>query len=936
MSTPSPEWWQKISPYLDEALGMGDDERANWLESLRAKDPALASHLESLLREHQVLSQEQFLEKRPLSILPAEATTAGMSLGAYTLVSLIGEGGMGSVWLAERSDGRFKGRAAVKVLRVPLFGHTGGERFKREGTILARLAHPHIAQLLDAGVSSGGQPYLILEYVEGKDIVAYCDERRLGVEARLRLFLDVLAAVAHAHSNLIVHRDIKPSNVFVRADGQVKLLDFGIAKLLENEGAEGGPTQLTREGGAALTPQYAAPEQVTGGPVTVATDVYAAGVLFYVLLTGQHPAGAGPHSPADLIKAIVDTETQSPSRVVAADGDYAKAAEMAADRSSSPDKLRRLLRGDLDTITTRTLKKNPLERYNSAVAFADDIRRYLSHEPISARPDTITYRAAKFLRRNRAAVALGATALALVIGSLSAGLLVANRERKIAERRFAQVRQLANKFIALDERIRGLPGSTNVRMQMVTDSLQYLTSLGSDVHGDKDMALDVALAYVRVAHAQGNPTSPNLGQFTEAEVSLGKAENFIQSVLKADPTNLRGLLLAATIAHDHMTIADEQNRRGDEAAWGDIAAERIERYMHLKKIDPHDIYPMAYFELNVAYSYDNSRHFQKAVRAGQRALEIMQLDASAHKAEGSILGALVVARWQTGDLDGALQAAQKVIKLQEAQAAGGHATLRVNLAEALRTEGMILGKQDAEPSLGRSREALADFQRGIDIGEELAKMDPLDYLSRHTVALQALEMGNILRHSDPQRALAVYDHALARVREVRPNLSNEIYAADLLAGSSYAARWTGRGNESHQRIEQAFQLLRDAHQYPAEAVEPMSVSDHVMRALADEYAETRQTARAITAYQELLDKLMAWKPDPQGDLRDATCISRTWTALAILKRRNGQVDEAARLEAQRAKLWVHWNAKLPNAQFLLRQSLNQISLGPTYPAASHQ
>jgi serine/threonine protein kinase len=932
MSTQSPEWWQKISPYLDEALGMDDDERTKWLESLRGKDPDLASHLESLLREHQVLSQEQFLEKGPPSLLPAEVTMAGKPIGAYKLVSLIAEGGMGSVWLAERSDGRFKGRAAVKVLRVPLFGHTGGERFKREGTILARLAHPHIAQLLDAGVSPGGQPYLILEYVEGNDIVAYCDERRLGVEARLRLFLDVLSAVAQAHANLIVHRDIKPSNVFVRTDGQVKLLDFGIAKLLEDEGAEGGATQLTREGGAALTPQYAAPEQVTGGSVTVATDVYAAGVLLYVLLTGQHPAGAGPHSPADLIKAIVETETQSPSRTLAADGENAETVERAAaNRSSNPDKLRRLLRGDLDTITSRALKKNPLERYNSAVAFGDDIRRYLAHEPISARPDSITYRAAKFLRRNRTVVALTATALALVIGSLSAGLVMANHERKIAERRFEQVRELANNFIALDDRIRGLPGSTNVRMQMVTDSLQYLTSLGSDVHGDMDLALDVALAYVRVAHAQGDPTSPNLGQFAEAEASLDKAEAFDQSVLKVDPTNVKGLRIAATIAHDHMTIAGEQNRREEEVAWADKASERIERYMHLDKIDPRDIYAMAYFEANVADCYGNLRHLEKAVHTSQRALEIMQPNASAHRLQGSILDALVTARWQTGDLDGALQAAQKAIELQEAQAASGHASLRVNLADALYSEGMILGKQDAEPSLGRSQEALTAFQRGFDIGEELAKLDPIDYLSRKTVASHGLEIGNILRHSDPQKALAVYDQALARIREAKTNVSTQVFAADLLAGSSYAARWTGREEDSHRRIEQAFQLLRDAHQYPADKVEPMSAPEDVLRALADEYAETRRTAQAIAAYQELLAKLMAWKPDLENDLRDATCISRTWTALALLERLNRQADEAERLEAQRAELWSHWNGKLPNAQFLLRQSLNQIAPGAAYP-----
>ncbi len=911
---------------------MEEEERANWLANLRAQDPAMASHLESLLSEHQVLSQEQFLERGPAPVLPEEVTMAGKSIGAYTLVSLIGEGGMGSVWLAERSDGRFKGRAAVKVLHVPLLGRTGGERFKREGTILARLAHPHIAQLLDAGVSPSGQPFLILEYVDGQDIVAYCDERRLDVEGRLRLFLDALSAVAHAHANLIVHRDIKPSNVFVRADGQVKLLDFGIAKLLEDEHATGAATQLTREGGAALTPQYAAPEQVTGGPVTVATDVYAAGVLLYLLLTGQHPAGTQTLSPADLIKAIVETETQSPSRVMAEEGEQAEPlGKAAANRSTSPDKLRRLLRGDLDTITTKALKKNPLERYNSAAAFADDIRRHLAHETISARPDTLAYRTAKFLRRNRTGVALTAAALAVVIGSLSAGLLIANRERKVAERRFEQVRQLANKFIALDERIRGLPGSTNVRMQMVTDSLQYLTSLGSDVHGDKDLALDVALAYVRVAHAQGNPTSPNLGQFAEAEVSLGKAEGFVQSVLKVDPTNVRGWLLATTIAHDHMTIANERNRREDEAVWADKASERIERYMHLDRIDPHDIYAMTYFELNVANCYDDSRQFGKAVRAGQRALEIMQPNASAHRTEGSILGALEIAQWQTGDLDRALQTAQKSVELEEAQAAGGHASMRVNLANALYTEGMILGKQDGEPSLGRSREALAALQRGINIGEELARIDPLDYLSRRTVAVQAVEIGNILRLSDPWKALAVYDQALARIREVKPNVSAQIYAAELLAGSSYSARWTGQVKDGHQRIEQAFQLLRDAHQYPADAVEPMSAPDYALRAQADEDAETGQTPKAIAAYQELLAKLMAWKPDPQNDLRDATCMSRTWTALALLQRRNGQADDAERLEAQRAELWNHWNAKLPNAQFLLRQSLIQVTPSANLP-----
>jgi serine/threonine-protein kinase len=448
---------------LDEALRIEEKERAAWLAPLREKDPVLASHLETLLREHQVLSQEHFLEQGPASLLPAHGSTAGQSIGPYTLVSLIGEGGMGSVWLAERNDGRFERQVAVKLLRAPLFGGAGGERFKREGAILARLVHPNVAQLLDAGVSPAGQPYLTLEYVQGENIVAYCDSHRLEVEARLRLFLDVLAAVAHAHANLIVHRDIKPSNVFVRTDGQVKLLDFGIAKLLEDEGAAGTATLLTLEGGGGLTPQFAAPEQVTGCPVTVATDVYASGVVLYVLLTGQHPFGPELRSPADLIKAIVETETLRPSDALdPAQHGMDTLVDTAVRRATTPDKLRRLLQGDLDTIVAKALKKNSLERYASATAFADDLRRYLAHEPISARPDTLAYRARKFVRRNRLAVALAALAFVAAVAGVVGTVIQA---RKASAQRDFALRQLAraeaindlNSFLLSDAAPSGKP-----------------------------------------------------------------------------------------------------------------------------------------------------------------------------------------------------------------------------------------------------------------------------------------------------------------------------------------------------------------------------------------------------------------------------------------------------------------------------------------------
>jgi serine/threonine-protein kinase len=430
MSTLSPDKWSALSPYLDKALTLSEGERAQWLEALAAENPDLARQLQELLREHQAAQQEAFLETSPIA-LPESPGLAGQTLGTYRLVSPLGHGGMGTVWLAERNDGRFERKAAVKFLSAALIGHGGEERFKREGAILGRLSHANIAELLDAGVTSAGHPYLVIEYVQGKPIDEYCDRCKLDVRGRIRLFLDVLGAVAHAHANLIVHRDIKPSNVLVSTDGLVKLLDFGIAKLLEGEGQHGAATVLTQEAGSAFTPQFAAPEQLTGGAVTTATDVYELAVLLYVLLSGQHPVGSGAHSPAELVKAIVETQPPRASSTIASDvGNVA-----ARNRGTTADKLRRQLRGDLDAIVLKGLRKQPGERYGTPDALAEDLRRYLAGEPVIAQPESTWYRTKKFLARRRWAVAsVGSVVLALAAG-LSAALWqahVARRQTKVA------------------------------------------------------------------------------------------------------------------------------------------------------------------------------------------------------------------------------------------------------------------------------------------------------------------------------------------------------------------------------------------------------------------------------------------------------------------------------------------------------------------------
>jgi eukaryotic-like serine/threonine-protein kinase len=436
VSSESRDRWQLVSAHLDRALEMAADERGAWLESLRANDPGLAAEVEGLLEEQALLNREGFLQEDVLTP-PTSSSLVGQTIGAYTLISAIGQGGMGSVWLAGRSDGRFDGQVAVKLLNVSLVGRAGEARFAREGNILARLTHPNIARLVDAGVSPIGQPYLVLEFVPGAPIDRSCDERGLNIEQRLHLFLDVLSAVAHAHANLIVHRDLKPSNVLVAEDGQVKLLDFGIAKLLEAEGGSGEVTALTRDGGRALTPEYAAPEQLTGGAITTATDVYALGILLHVLLAGRHPAEGFLGSPADLMKAIVETEPPRLSDSVEAE--RATGQETARDRarmrSTSPDVLRRVFRGDLDTIIAKALKKDPVQRYASVTAFADDVRRFLAHEPIQARPDTFAYRAARFARRHRVGVAAAASGAALLAGLIGfyTVRLATERDRALRE-----------------------------------------------------------------------------------------------------------------------------------------------------------------------------------------------------------------------------------------------------------------------------------------------------------------------------------------------------------------------------------------------------------------------------------------------------------------------------------------------------------------------
>jgi serine/threonine protein kinase len=375
MHTLNAEQWGRLSPYLDQLLELEGGARLAWLAALQQQDAALAADLEALLALNAVNHSTAFLEHPPMRAADDEAL-AGQTVGAYTLEGSLGRGGMGSVWSARRSDGTFEGRVAVKLLDRRGLGPRVQEQIRREASVLARLSHPNIARLFDAGLRENGQPYLILEFVQGERIDRYCEARQLALASRLRLMLPVLDAVGHAHLHHIVHRDLKPSNILVTPEGAVKLLDFGVASLGAAELDVAGAPDRTDTGSVALRGQtamgmtlgYAAPEQIRGETVSGATDVYALGVLLHQLVTGQHPHGLGTGATPDrLVQATLAEDLQRPSDLL----------ESAASR--------RAVRGDLDAVILQATRRAASERYPVASALAQDIRSFLDGRAVSAR-----------------------------------------------------------------------------------------------------------------------------------------------------------------------------------------------------------------------------------------------------------------------------------------------------------------------------------------------------------------------------------------------------------------------------------------------------------------------------------------------------------------------------------------------------------------------
>jgi len=793
--------------------------------------------------------------------------------GPYRLLDLIGRGGMGAVYLAERADGEVTQRLAVKLL-PPGAGDPQRKRFLQERQILASLAHPNIARMLDAGHLESGQPFLAMEYIEGKPIDIFCDG--LSVRQKITLFLKVCAAVGYLHRNLIVHRDLKPSNILVTDEGEPKLLDFGIAKFLDVT------TDSTATSMRMLTPDYASPEQVTGGRVTTATDIYSLGAVLYKLLTRKPVHEFEDHSPEAIAWVATSREVTRPSKW-------------------APE-----LKGDVECILLKALRKDPHERYATVEQFADDLLASLEFRTVRARSGNAWYRTRKFVRRYWVPV----SAAALVIASLGVGLYIANRERLIAERRFQDVRQLANKLFDVDARVAELPGSTRARQLIVDTSLEYLRRLKPNIQGDSELALDLGNAYMRVARVQGVPIAPNLGQMDQAEQSLKIAQGLIESVLVSQPSNRTGILRAAQIAHDRMIVARLSGRPDDALALARKSAELVEKF-HAQASDKPEMTAVLNTYLGVADQFRLEEQFDETLRLCRRGTEIARLFDSRSYA-GDLLWVSAEAYLFRGELEQALKDIRESVRLLDLGSGDMGQTSIHNLGLALIKEGRILA-QDGDISFGRSQEAVRCLERAFEIEDELVHKDPLDQSSRGRLAMAGISLADILRHSDAARALGIYEHTLRHLAEVKNNSSFLLYEVSALAGSSYPLRHLGRPAEARKRLDAAFERLRQLK--IAERVEVSEVRTAIC-ALADHEAETSNVPQAIEIYEGLFKQIEA---EPEKSLGDAVVVSNIWAPLATLYRRNRQFDLASALEAKRLSLWRHWDQKLPNNVFVLRQ-----------------
>jgi serine/threonine protein kinase/tetratricopeptide (TPR) repeat protein len=806
----TPERWQEVSEELDKVLRLEAAARSAYLLELAAKDSELHGEVKSLLASHEEAKGE-FLRPPAAQVLtepaaPSSFKLLGRRVGVYQVVEEIGVGGMGQVFRAFRADDQYRKQVALKVVSA---GSESGfivSRFKNERQILASLDHPNIARLLDGGTIDD-VPYFVMELIEGESIDLYCEHHKLIVADRLKLFLQVCSAVQFAHQRLIIHRDLKPGNILVTADGAPKLLDFGIAKILDDP-ATPADSQPTLTMFRMLTPGYASPEQIKGDPITTASDVYSLGVVLYELLTGCSPYRVTDRNPQELARAVCEAEPEKPSAAVLRRTNRAHSSPTALGgppmSDLAADRLSRRLRGDLDNIVLMALRKEPQRRYASVEQFATDIRRHLEDLPVVARTDTFGYRTSKFIARHKAGV-LAAASVAFI---LIVALIVTIREARIArrqaafaqeqraraERRFNDVRKLANSLIFdIHDSIENLPGSTKARRLIADRAVEYLDSLNQESNGDPGLQRELAAAYDRVGEVLGFEGAANLGDHAGAVQIFGKALAIRESLLASHPT--------------------------DQTAQRELAGGYWRMMFALKDVGDFDraleISQRALPLMNQIVVGENDSKMQQqqaglywltgvvllskhdgagALRNCQQAAEIRERISGDSQAVALAQRYLVAdhicigqALALVGRLDDAIPILARATATNEqlVRASPRNATLRGYLAECYDVWADVLLRKGDLPG------AWNLYRRELSIWEDLSSRDPSDRLAAADVAFSELSLGQILLRQG--RILEGLRRARSALLIAKRGNSQDLWTATLLSmcysdmGNAYVA-----------------------------------------------------------------------------------------------------------------------------------------------------
>ncbi|HEY7096979.1 MAG TPA: protein kinase [Terriglobales bacterium] len=796
----TPERWEQVKEVFNVAIDLDPDTRSGYLDKACAGAPYLRKEVESLL--------ENYLQAGNLMENPAHITSnvegvseqdawVGRHIGPYLTIAKIGQGGMGAVYRAVRVDDHYLKQVAIKIVRGGLVTGQHLRRFKNERQIMASLDHPNIARLLDGGATEEGLPYLVMEYIEGQDIDAFCDSNHLNTVARLKLFQQVCSAVQYAHQNLIIHRDLKPGNILVTAAGTPKLLDFGIAKLLDPElffqTIDPAATMFK-----AMTPEFASPEQVRGEPISTASDVYSLGVILYRLLTGHPPYNVDSAAPLEMIRAITESEPEKPSTVIDRvrevtnrTGEVVQLTpeSVSSSREGRPAILRRRLAGDIDNIVLKVLRKEPGRRYASAEQLSDDIGRYLEGLPIYARPDTIPYRTGKFIRRHKTSVAAAALVFITLIGGIITTMRearIAEQQRARAERRFNDVRKLARDLMLdIHDSIQYLPGSTPARKLIVQDALAYLDSLAKESEDDPSLQRELATAYEKVGDVQGLETRSNLGDTAGALSSFQKSLAIRKQLLAQNPSDPQS---KSDLAEAYDKLGNILGQMGHKDQALSSLGQALEIRKKLAEASPSDM--MAQY--NLANAYDSLGDVYADQNELDRSLEMVRLSLGIfemllvkdpqnerYRRDTSIERKKVGGIFEEqGNFESALEHYNQSLTNDEAVAA---ANPNDSLAQRdLSIDYSSIG--DVYLRKGEHSNALKYYRKAEAIDEASAIADPKDAWARKYVVYNNKRIGDaLLKLGDRGGAEAAYGKAIAEAEARAKTDPTNAYAQSDLA-----------------------------------------------------------------------------------------------------------------------------------------------------------